>query len=369
MEGQKSISVYLKAGRNAATSYYRFCQFFDKIEADFTYHLMIPDTKWSGFFPIAIQPIWKKVYIFLYIYIRVFIGLMSDIFSRPEYIVISRTLISKIMPISFKLFLLLLKNSGTKIIYDFDDQIISAQEITRRDFDFFTKISDLVIVGSPILKSLVNDRYKDKVCFLPTTDGDFYGVLSESITTQRMMSFEKEIKIVWLGTFSGLSFLQEVIDAIEQFGNYLGTIGKKLRLIVVCDSFMDYVPKSFVLKNIKWTRQRAIEAVLESHIGIMPLFDNEITRGKCSFKLIQYLSAGLPIIGTNVGMNKDVIDASVGIGLNTNNKDDWNTAFIQITENKEKWLDYSKNALNEWQERYSFQKNLNNWKSFLNLKN
>ena len=48
--------------------------------------------------------------------------------------------------------------------------------------------------------------------------------------------------------------------------------------------------------------------MLISHIGIMPLKDTEYTKGKCAFKAIQYMSAGLPVIISPVGLNNEVIN-------------------------------------------------------------
>jgi glycosyltransferase involved in cell wall biosynthesis len=42
-------------------------------------------------------------------------------------------------------------------------------------------------------------------------------------------------------------------------------------------------------------------------IGIMPLKDSIEARGKCSFKMIQYMACGLPSVVSPVGMNSDVL--------------------------------------------------------------
>lgn len=359
---KKYISVYLKAGKNAATSYYRFYQFFDCIHEEFVYHLMIPDRLWGSFFPISKQRIYKKLLIFLFIYIRVFMNLLSDAINVPRCIIISRCLINRVMPISFKFLLLIAKKRGAMVIFDYDDQIIISNEVTQKSFNFFTDISDIIAAGSPYLIDLIGSNNSGKALFLPTTDGDIYKLISKDITERRIISLDHQVNVVWVGTFSGLKFLNNIMPAFEELGSIFNKEKKKLVLKVICDYPLEYSPRSFTLANIKWTRKKAIDAMLEAHIGIMPLEDNESTRGKCSFKLIQYLSAGLPIIGTNIGMNKMVLQESVGIGLEDNNTSEWVQALLKITKDKKTWLNYSKNSVLLWNDRFSYNSNLEKWR-------
>ena len=357
-EKRKRISVYLKAGRKAGTPYYRFYQYFDKIDALFEYHLMIPDKRWNAFFPIAIQSLWKKVFIFFYIYIRILWYLAKDVVRKPDCIVVSRCLINLVLPISYKMLIKIAKRRGVKIIFDFDDQIILGREVTRSGFDFFTDVSDSVIVGSPLLKNLVCERDQGKVVFLPTTDGDIFEKITDDVVQKRLQSFEEEIRIVWVGTFSGLVFLKDITTALELFAEYQN---KKVILTVVCDAPLDYHSKYFKLENIRWTHQAAIDAMLSVHVGIMPLKDTEGNRGKCSFKLIQYLSAGLPIVGTTVGMNKLVLKDNVGKGVETNDAGLWLDALKSVTMDEKVWKCLSVNALKEWKNYYGFERNLKEW--------
>ena len=102
-----------------------------------------------------------------------------------------------------------------------------------------------------------------------------------------------------------------------------------------------------------------------SHIGIMPLKDNTATRGKCGFKLIQYLAAALPVIGSNVGMNKLIISEDVGFSINPQEKDEWGKAILAITKTETVWQDYSRAALERWKKSYNSETNLDLWKRIL----
>ena len=61
----------------------------------------------------------------------------------------------------------------------------------------------------------------------------------------------------------------------------------------------------------------------------MPLTDNEWTRGKCSYKLLQYLACGIPAIVSPVGTNKKIlIESNAGIIATTENE--WLEALINL---------------------------------------
>ena len=74
----KRISVYVRTGNQAAVTYYRFAQYFDKLSRDVTYRKMIPDSRSADFLPISVQPRWKQVGIFFYILVRQFFNLLRD---------------------------------------------------------------------------------------------------------------------------------------------------------------------------------------------------------------------------------------------------------------------------------------------------
>jgi glycosyltransferase involved in cell wall biosynthesis len=55
----------------------------------------------------------------------------------------------------------------------------------------------------------------------------------------------------------------------------------------------------------------------EIDVGVMPLPDNPWTQGKCGYKLLRYFAAGLPVIASPVGANKDLVAGGRGIGASS----------------------------------------------------
>jgi glycosyltransferase involved in cell wall biosynthesis len=64
----------------------------------------------------------------------------------------------------------------------------------------------------------------------------------------------------------------------------------------------------------------------------MPLPDEPWARGKCGFKLIQYMASGLPVIASSVGVNKDIVDDGVN-GFLSDSNEQWVEALERLYKN------------------------------------
>ena len=76
------------------------------------------------------------------------------------------------------------------------------------------------------------------------------------------------------------------------------------------------------VEYIPWTLQNQVGLIQEMTVGIMPLDDTVVSRGKCSFKMLLYMACGLPVVVSPVGMNAEVLDQD-NVGFAASCGADW----------------------------------------------
>ena len=80
------------------------------------------------------------------------------------------------------------------------------------------------------------------------------------------------------------------------------------------------------LECIPWTEQTEVDLLSGMDVGIMPLPDGPFERGKCGYKLIQYMACGLPVLASPVGANSDLVRPGIN-GFLPEDAKDWCDAF------------------------------------------
>jgi glycosyltransferase involved in cell wall biosynthesis len=69
-------------------------------------------------------------------------------------------------------------------------------------------------------------------------------------------------------------------------------------------------------------------------IGLMPLPDDEWSRGKCGLKGLQYMALGVPTLMSPVGVNSEIIESGVN-GFLPRTEDDWVEMLSALIESRE----------------------------------
>lgn len=356
------ISIYVSNANLTPSSYYRLTQYFCGIGARM--HSSLPDSVYNWWHKKGgkSKHLFKPFLYFFYV-VRTLAFLVNDVFTlRSDLVIISRVIVPHHMPLLHKQLIKQLAINNM-LVWDFDDNILANKSISPSDFRFFSKYSHTIVVTSDFLKSLVDKNFQDKVVILPTTDGDLQNLNPSLFVADRRRLYDKEIRLVWVGTYTGLDYLKPLIPALEEAAQTLcQDYGKTLSLHIVCNKPLTTDCSSLQLVNIAWEREIAKQEIVHAHIGIMPLPDTEFTRGKGGFKLIQYMAASLPVIASNVGFNQQVVGKGVGYLINDGQSTiGWKDAVLELSTCWENYLLMARCAKEHYDTHFSFEKNKSFW--------
>ena len=364
---EKKISVYVRSEISPA-GYYRVLQYTNRLkETEVKERILVPERVYTKYHGLERNSLYFKVYqlfVFILICVRALYYLCSDLFFKPNYIVISRTLVPKHLP-SILLYLLKINLRNTKLIWDFDDDIVEGKEICQRSFDFFSRMSEHIIVTHDFLKTLILPTHRKKVTLLPTTDGDFYGCCENNkLSVIRKKLYEKEIHLVWVGTGGNLVNFEGILSTLEKLAVSLESLNKQLVLNIVCNKPLIVSSSKLIIHNIPWSKEKTGEILQKSHIGIMPLKNVPYSKGKGGFKLVQCMSVGLPVIGSAVGFNNEIIEKDFGCLVDDSTEVNlWSEYLFSLSTSWESYQQKSIHSYTAWTKKFSFDENLKVWKN------
>lgn len=358
------ISIYVRNSNLGPSCYYRVIQYTNQMDKSIVIHDALTDELFQ--INLNLKPsISKKAFqaiLFLLIYCRRMYQMIGDLIFRKEIIVIQREIFPRCLPMVAGKILKKLATQS-KIIWDFDDDIFEG-EISEREAIILEELSDKVIVTSDFLKNKLNSDCQKHVILLPTSDSLADESEIANLVREREQLYDSKIKIVWIGTAVNLKNIDQIFDCIEHVGKKLRTQGRELELNIVCNVAYWRIPENFIINNIKWSRLKAEEVARNAHIGIMPLVDEEFSKGKGGFKLIQYMSCGLAVVASSVGFNNQILHSKED-GFCCRDSKEWENALIELTMNKSSWRKYSENAYQNYKTNFDRKKNEMIWQEVL----
>lgn len=203
-------------------------------------------------------------------------------------------------------------------ILDVDDAIY-----LHRGGGFARRIAsrcDLVICGNKTLAEQFGE-WAPEVIVLPTAvDSDLLMPVG-----QKAQAHQGEVVIGWIGTSANHRYLR----MLESVFRSIFSSNPKSSLLIVSDRDPQLALAPSCVKYRKWSEAREVDDIQEMDIGVMPLADNLWARGKCSFKMLQYMSCGLPVVVSPVGMNSEVL-AHSALGLAASTEDEWIDALTEL---------------------------------------
>jgi glycosyltransferase involved in cell wall biosynthesis len=107
------------------------------------------------------------------------------------------------------------------------------------------------------------------------------------------------------------------------------------RLLIVCDRRPQFerIP-SDRWQFVQWSPRAEVRPVQLMDAGLMPLADTEWARGKCAFKMLSYMAAGVPVVASPVGVNQEIFQKA-RVGFPATTQDDWYAALNKLYHERE----------------------------------
>ncbi len=121
--------------------------------------------------------------------------------------------------------------------------------------------------------------------------------------------------IGWIGSPATTKFLLTISDVIISLTN--NDVAS-----FVAFGADPYQIRMLPVRVVSWSEQIELETLHKFDIGIMPLIDSPFERGKCGYKIIQYMAIGLPVVASPVGVNESIVVHNV-TGYLAKTNDDW----------------------------------------------
>ena len=162
-------------------------------------------------------------------------------------------------------------------------------------------------------------------------------------------SLNAEFTVGWVGSPSTAPYLTALIEPLAQLA-----MEAPVRLVIV-GAFAPIVP-GVVVENITWDEASEIQQINRFDVGVMPLIDDNWARGKCAFKLIQYMACGVPVVASRVGANVDVVSPECGFLVE--DAAGWLSAFRMLRDDALLRAQMGAAARTRIEEEYSLARNI-----------
>ncbi|NDK38718.1 glycosyltransferase [Pseudoxanthomonas gei] len=228
------------------------------------------------------------------------------------------------VPSSFELALL---PAATRLLVDYDDAVFHRYDEHRSSLvrgilghkvDAIMRRADLVTVGNSYLGARARSAGARAIEWLPTV------VDLGRYPEPRVRPPREQLVVGWIGSPSTASYLGLLTPALA------GLAARHPVRCVAIGARPDQVLGT-PFEAIPWSEESEVQLLSDLDIGVMPLPDAPWERGKCGYKLIQYMACGLPVVASPVGVNSEMVVPGVN-GYLASNTAEWANSIELLLE-------------------------------------
>ena len=255
------------------------------------------------------------------------------------------------------------------VVLDFDDDLAAAKREPREmtsfgklmfenpaKFSASLRAYSRFITGSAYLRALVTRNNKtieeEDVITIPTC-------VDYERHAAKVYDAESEcINFGWVGSPANHYLLDIVTPVLSQAAK-----NHKMKLILITND--GYQPNAdFEVVRVPWSLETEIEDLYRIDVGLMPLYDNAEERGKCGFKLVQYMGLGIVSIASAVTVNTEIVDDGEN-GFLVYDQADWLRVIEEVLARRAEFPQIGAAARKKIKNQFSFQANKQKYVEFI----
>ncbi|OBA00460.1 glycosyltransferase family 4 protein [Halomonas sp. G11] len=241
---------------------------------------------------------------------------------RFDVIIIEKELFP-FMPAIAERFLRLI---GVSYIVDYDDALFHRYDchsnpwirrLLGKKIDSVMRQASCVIAGNNYLAERARRVGARRVEIIPTV------VDAERYHPKQKSGIKMPI-IGWIGTPQTSRYLQPLLPVLESIKSEV-----PLRFVAIGANPEDF--EGTLVETWPWSEDTEVESLQQFDVGVMPLMDSPWERGKCGYKLIQYMACGVPVVASPVGVNVEIVKPGEN-GLLASSIEEWGHALRQLLQ-------------------------------------
>lgn len=222
---------------------------------------------------------------------------------------------------------------GRRVVYDVDDAIwldgrrdsgthpLAVLKRSPGKVRWLAERADRVVAGNAILAEHLA-RFSSSVSVVPS-------VVDTAAIPVRTHADAPELVLGWIGSRSTARFVAGIAPALRRVAAAMGDV--KLTLVAVGGA-VPPVP-GVAHEERPWSPEAQRDALARMDVGLMPIPDTPWNRGKCAYKALQYMAAGVPVVSDDVGIAREVVgDGSAGYAVR--GEDRWVEALVSLLRDR-----------------------------------
>lgn len=210
------------------------------------------------------------------------------------------------------------------LVLDVDDAVWRGRPDGPRTMEILGRRASGIFAGNLTIAEWFSS-HSDNIHIIPTAiDSDRFKPVDE------LTPVDRSFRVGWTGTSGNFGYLYSIEEPLQEFLAQFNA-----RLIIVAEAppkFSRVDPER--VEFVRWSPEVESSALQSMDVGLMPLPDTEWARGKCAFKMLQYMSTGLPVVVSPVGMNSELL-AREKIGFGATTGADWYDALVWLQRNRD----------------------------------